>query len=79
MTWPNIIGLGEVMNFPGVAANDPTVLYEHLRAEANAADVAARATETRVALPHTPHAPVVDQNEEAFLHAFTAYDGRVLQ
>ncbi len=22
MTWPNIIGLGEVMNFPGVAAND---------------------------------------------------------
>lgn len=25
MTWPNIIGLGEVMNFPGVAANDPTM------------------------------------------------------
>jgi adenine deaminase len=23
MNWPNIIGLGEVMNFPGVAANDP--------------------------------------------------------
>ena len=23
MTWPNIIGLGEVMNFPGVAAKDP--------------------------------------------------------
>ncbi|MDH6232869.1 adenine deaminase [Mesorhizobium soli] len=26
MTWPNIIGLGEVMNFPGVAANDPTMV-----------------------------------------------------
>ncbi|GGA82046.1 adenine deaminase [Brucella endophytica] len=25
MTWPNIIGLGEVMNFPGVAGNDPTM------------------------------------------------------
>lgn len=25
MGWPNIIGLGEVMNFPGVAANDPTM------------------------------------------------------
>jgi adenine deaminase len=23
MTWPNIIGLGEVMNFPGVSGNDP--------------------------------------------------------
>src|SRR5690606_35882606 len=23
MTWPNIVGLGEVMNFPGVVANDP--------------------------------------------------------
>ncbi|MEO3998921.1 adenine deaminase [Mesorhizobium sp. CAU 1732] len=26
MTWENIIGLGEVMNFPGVAANDPTMV-----------------------------------------------------
>ncbi|WP_246722564.1 MULTISPECIES: adenine deaminase [Aureimonas] len=26
MTWPGIIGLGEVMNFPGVAANDPTMV-----------------------------------------------------
>ncbi|WP_256473179.1 adenine deaminase [Phyllobacterium sp. 21LDTY02-6] len=25
MTWPNIVGLGEVMNFPGVAANDATM------------------------------------------------------
>ena len=25
MTWPNIIGLGEVMNFPGVANNDATM------------------------------------------------------
>jgi len=25
MTWPNIIGLGEVMNFPGVAGNDATM------------------------------------------------------
>lgn len=25
MTWPGIIGLGEVMNFPGVAANDPVM------------------------------------------------------
>jgi adenine deaminase len=25
MTWENIIGLGEVMNFPGVAANDPVM------------------------------------------------------
>jgi adenine deaminase len=28
MTWPNIIGLGEMMNFPGVAANDPKMLAE---------------------------------------------------
>lgn len=28
MTWPNIIGLGEVMNFPGVAAGDPKMLDE---------------------------------------------------
>lgn len=26
MSWPNIIGLGEVMNFPGVAANEPTMV-----------------------------------------------------
>ena len=25
MAWPGIIGLGEVMNFPGVAANDPVM------------------------------------------------------
>ncbi|MDA4630243.1 adenine deaminase, partial [Escherichia coli] len=25
MTWPNIVGLGEVMNFPGVANNDATM------------------------------------------------------
>ncbi len=28
MTWPQIVGLGEVMNFPGVAANDPTMTGE---------------------------------------------------
>jgi len=28
MAWPNIIGLGEVMNFPGVAAGDRTMLGE---------------------------------------------------
>ena len=28
MSWPNIIGLGEVMNFPGVAAADPKMLGE---------------------------------------------------
>jgi adenine deaminase len=28
MTWENIVGLGEVMNFPGVAANDPTMVGE---------------------------------------------------
>ncbi|MEO1066383.1 MAG: adenine deaminase [Pseudomonadota bacterium] len=28
MTWPNIIGLGEVMNFPGVSANDPKMAGE---------------------------------------------------
>ncbi len=28
MTWDNIVGLGEVMNFPGVAANDPTMRGE---------------------------------------------------
>ncbi len=26
--WPNIIGLGEMMNFPGVAANDPKMTAE---------------------------------------------------
>jgi adenine deaminase len=28
MGWPNIVGLGEMMNFPGVAANDPKMLAE---------------------------------------------------
>ncbi|MEM6439728.1 MAG: adenine deaminase [Pseudomonadota bacterium] len=28
MTWPGIVGLGEVMNFPGVAANDPRMTGE---------------------------------------------------
>ncbi len=28
MVWPNIIGLGEVMNFPGVVAKDATMLGE---------------------------------------------------
>ncbi len=28
MQWENIIGLGEVMNFPGVAGNDPTMVGE---------------------------------------------------
>ena len=28
MSWPNIIGLGEVMNFPGVSNNDPVMAGE---------------------------------------------------
>ncbi len=28
MLWPGIVGLGEVMNFPGVAANDPKMVGE---------------------------------------------------
>ncbi|MBV0890727.1 adenine deaminase [Paracoccus sp. Z118] len=28
LTWPNIIGLGEVMSFPGVIANDPKMTAE---------------------------------------------------
>ncbi|MGI9504623.1 MAG: adenine deaminase, partial [Geminicoccaceae bacterium] len=28
MTWPNIVGLGEVMNFPGVASNDAKMVGE---------------------------------------------------
>jgi adenine deaminase len=28
MNWPGIVGLGEVMNFPGVAANDPKMVGE---------------------------------------------------
>ncbi len=28
MQWPNIVGLGEMMNFPGVAAGDPRMLGE---------------------------------------------------
>lgn len=28
MTWENIVGLGEVMNFPGVVANDPLMVAE---------------------------------------------------
>ncbi|MCP8939555.1 adenine deaminase [Alsobacter sp. SYSU M60028] len=28
MAWPNIVGLGEMMNFPGVAAGDATMLGE---------------------------------------------------
>ncbi len=34
MAWPNIIGLGEVMNFPGVARNDATMLGEIAAAQA---------------------------------------------
>ena len=34
MSWPNIIGLGEVMNFPGVAAADPKMLGEIAAAQA---------------------------------------------
>ena len=28
MTWPNIVGLGEMMNYPGVIAGDPKMLAE---------------------------------------------------
>jgi adenine deaminase len=35
MAWPNIIGLGEVMNFPGVAANDP-IMVAAIKATASA-------------------------------------------
>lgn len=28
LSWPNIIGLGEMMNFPGVAGNDPKMVAE---------------------------------------------------
>ena len=28
MTWPGVIGLGEMMNFPGLAANDPAMRAE---------------------------------------------------
>lgn len=28
MTWPGIIGLGEMMNFPGVVHGDPKMLAE---------------------------------------------------
>ncbi|HEV7321489.1 MAG TPA: adenine deaminase [Ensifer sp.] len=28
LSWPNVIGLGEMMNFPGVAGNDPKMIAE---------------------------------------------------
>ncbi|MEI2298600.1 adenine deaminase [Ensifer sp. MJa1] len=28
LSWPNVIGLGEMMNFPGVAGNDPKMMAE---------------------------------------------------
>ncbi|WP_440657416.1 adenine deaminase [Ensifer adhaerens] len=28
LAWPNVIGLGEMMNFPGVAGNDPRMMAE---------------------------------------------------
>jgi len=34
MAWPNIVGLGEMMNFPGVARNDATMLGEIAAAQA---------------------------------------------
>src|SRR5262249_43355378 len=34
MSWPNIIGLGEMMNFPGVASCDPNILAEIAAAQA---------------------------------------------
>src|SRR5262245_7723260 len=33
LAWPNVIGLGEVMNFPGVAGNDPKMATEIEAAE----------------------------------------------
>lgn len=38
LTWPGVIGLGEMMNFPGVSANDP-VLHAELAATARAGKV----------------------------------------
>ncbi|HEY7765266.1 MAG TPA: adenine deaminase [Aestuariivirgaceae bacterium] len=34
MSWPNIVGLGEMMNFPGVAAKDANMLSEIAAAQA---------------------------------------------
>lgn len=46
MQWPNIVGLGEVMNFPGVAANDPV-----MRGEIDAAVAAGRTVGGHYASP----------------------------
>ena len=46
MTWPGVIGLGEMMNFPGLAANDPA-----MRAEVDAAMRAGKAVGGHYASP----------------------------
>lgn len=51
MAWPNIIGLGEVMNFPGVSNNDPL-----MRAVINATVKAGKTVGGHYASPDLGHA-----------------------
>lgn len=51
MAWPNIIGLGEVMNFPGVAAGDPTMLGEIAATRAAGKTVGGHYASTDLGLP----------------------------
>jgi len=51
MAWPNIIGLGEVMNFPGVAAADATMLGEIAATRAAGKTVGGHYASTDLGLP----------------------------
>jgi len=51
MAWPNIIGLGEVMNFPGVAAGDATMLGEIAATRAAGKTVGGHYASTDLGLP----------------------------
>jgi len=51
MSWPNIIGLGEVMNFPGVVNKDATMLGEIAQTQAIGKTVGGHYASTDLGLP----------------------------
>jgi len=51
MSWPNIIGLGEMMNFPGVAAKDKRMLGEIAAAQAAGKAVGGHYASPNLGLP----------------------------
>ena len=54
MGWPNIIGLGEMMNFPGVVAGDPKMLGEIAATQAAGKTVGGHYASPDLGLPSRP-------------------------